>query len=93
MSTQYALNYINSGMAINTSTGYFWDTLDSILLDTAVVGVNGLTLGVEDTNGNTLTEDLQNQWNALQHWRRRTCGWRPLWLEADLGGLGAFGTI
>jgi len=75
------------GMAVNTSTGYYWDTLGSILLDTAVVGVNGLTLGEFDNDGKRMTPSDANRWAALQTWHRRTCGWRPLWLEADTGSL------
>ncbi|WP_133257504.1 hypothetical protein [Paenibacillus montanisoli] len=73
------------GMAVNTSTGYYWDTLSEILLDTAVVGVNGLTLGETDNDGKRMTQADITRWTALQTWRRRTCGWKPLWLEAELG--------
>ncbi|REE93166.1 hypothetical protein A8990_102253 [Paenibacillus taihuensis] len=72
-------------MAVNTSTGYYWDTLGDILLHTAVVGVNGLTLGETDNDGKRITQPDINRWAALQAWRRRTCGWKPLWLEAELG--------
>ncbi|MFD0715880.1 hypothetical protein [Paenibacillus sp. GCM10027626] len=77
------------GMAINTSTGYYWGAFSSILLDTAVVGANGLTLGEFDSQGKRINPFLLNRWHALQAWRRRSCGWKPLWLEAELGGLGA----
>ncbi|WP_308635475.1 alpha-galactosidase [Paenibacillus silvisoli] len=73
------------GMAVNTSTGYYWDTLGEILLNTAVVGVNGLTLGETDNDGKRMTQADINRWAALQAWRRRACGWKPLWLEAELG--------
>ncbi|QJD86470.1 hypothetical protein [Cohnella herbarum] len=75
------------GMPINTSTGYYWDAFGSILLDTAVVGVNGLTIGEFDNEGNRITDADKNRWAALQTWHRRTCGWKPLWLEADTGSL------
>ncbi|MBO7748530.1 hypothetical protein I8J29_30580 [Paenibacillus sp. MWE-103] len=75
------------GMAVNTSTGYYWDALSSILLDTAVVGVNGLTLGETDNDGKRMTTVDRNRWAALQAWHRRTCGWKPLWLDADPGSL------
>ncbi|MCD9020313.1 hypothetical protein [Cohnella silvisoli] len=75
------------GMPINTSTGYYWDTLGSILLDTAVVGANGLTLGEFDNDGNRMTDSDMNRWAALQAWHRRTCGWKPLWLEGHTGSL------
>jgi len=75
------------GMAINTSTGYYWDAFDSILLDTAVVGAPGLTLGEFDAAGSRMNAALLNRWHALQTWRRSTCGWKPLWLEADMGSF------
>ncbi|MBB6734802.1 hypothetical protein [Cohnella zeiphila] len=75
------------GMAVNTSTGYYYGALGSILLDTAVVGVNGLTLGETDNDGSRMEPADLNRWTALQTWRRRTCGWKPLWLDADLGSL------
>jgi hypothetical protein len=74
-------------MPINTSTGYYWDALGSILLDTAAVGVNGLTIGEFDNDGKRITDSDKNRWAALQSWHRRTCGWKPLWLEADTGSL------
>ncbi|WP_217594700.1 hypothetical protein [Cohnella sp. GbtcB17] len=75
------------GMAVNTSTGYYYGALGSILLDTAVVGVNGLTLGEHDYDGSRMTPADLNRWTALQTWHRRTCGWKPLWLDADPGSL------
>jgi hypothetical protein len=75
------------GMPINTSTGYYWDTFESILLDTAVVGTNGLTLGEFDSDGKRITATGMNRWAALHAWRRRSCGWMPLWLDADTGSL------
>ncbi|WP_372633146.1 hypothetical protein [Cohnella sp.] len=75
------------GMPVNTSTGYYWDTLGPILLDTAVVGVNGLTIGEFDVDGKRITAADQARWIALQTWHRRTCGWKPLWLDADTGSL------
>ncbi|MBM7568846.1 hypothetical protein [Paenibacillus sacheonensis] len=75
------------GMAVNTSTGYYWKALGSILLDTAVVGVNGLTLGETDNDGHRMEAADRNRWTALQSWHRRTCGWKPLWLDADPGSL------
>ncbi|QHT61447.1 hypothetical protein GXP70_16745 [Paenibacillus lycopersici] len=75
------------GMAVNSSTGYYWDTLGSILLDTAVVGVNGLTLGECDNDGKRLTAPDIQRWTALHCWHRRTCGWKPLWLDASTGSL------
>ncbi|QHW34760.1 hypothetical protein GZH47_30830 [Paenibacillus rhizovicinus] len=75
------------GMAVNTSTGYYWDTLGSILLDTAVVGVNGLTLGECDNDGKRMTASDIQRWTALQNWHRRTCGWKPLLLDAGTGSL------
>jgi hypothetical protein len=76
------------GMAINTSTGYYADALESILLDTAVVGVNGLTLGEYDHAGKKLNLKQLNRWHAMNCWRRRTCGWKPLWLDAEMGDMG-----
>jgi len=75
------------GLPVNTSTGYYWDALASILLDTSVVGVNGLTLGEFDNDGKRITDSDLNRWAALQTWHRRACGWKPLWLEADVGSL------
>jgi len=75
------------GMPVNTSTGYYWHALGSILLDTSVVGVNGLTLGEFDNDGGRMTDSDMNRWVALQAWHRRSCGWKPLWLEADIGSL------
>ncbi|MEK0313237.1 hypothetical protein [Cohnella sp. 56] len=75
------------GMAVNTSTGYYYGALGPILLDTAVVGVNGLTLGENDNDGKQMEPADLNRWAALQTWRRRTCGWKPLWLDADTGSL------
>jgi hypothetical protein len=77
------------GMAVNTSTGYYWETLEAILLDTAVVGVNGLTLGVHDRRGKSLNAEQMCRWHAINRWRRNRNGWRPLWLKADTGGMGS----
>lgn len=73
------------GMAINTSTGYYAGAVDSILLDTAVVGANGLTLGEFDSEGERLSPAQIGRWQALERWHRRTVQWRPLWLEANPG--------
>ncbi|MFD0670731.1 hypothetical protein [Cohnella sp. GCM10027633] len=79
-----------TGMPVNTSTGYYWDALPSILLDTAVVGTNGLTLGTADSAGKPMTDAMMQRWNALEAWRRReTARWEPLWLEVELGGMHA----
>lgn len=76
------------GMPVNTSTGYFAGSVDSILLDTAVVGANGLTLGETDSAGQRLTEAQLCRWHALERWHRRTSRWKPLWLDADPGITG-----
>ncbi|WP_135548741.1 alpha-amylase family protein [Paenibacillus cymbidii] len=73
------------GMALNTSTGYYTDAVDSIWLDTAVVGACGLTLGAYDSDGIALSPVQLGRWQALERWFRRTTGWRPLWLDADPG--------
>ncbi|GAA3400541.1 hypothetical protein ACFFNY_16215 [Paenibacillus hodogayensis] len=73
------------GMPVNTSTGYFAGAVESILLDTAVVGANGLTLGEFDSDGQRMTETHLCRWHALERWGRRTSRWKPLWLDADPG--------
>ncbi|GLX65789.1 hypothetical protein MU1_01330 [Paenibacillus glycanilyticus] len=75
------------GMLINTSTGYYWETLKQILLNTAVVGTNGLTLGAADRTGKAMTESQRLRWLALGKWRRPGSGWSPLWLDADFGDV------
>lgn len=77
------------GMAINTSTGYYSGALDGILLDTAVVGANGLTLGESDADGCSLTEADARRWSAISVWRRRRNAWTPVWLDVDMGGGGS----
>ncbi|SFT05614.1 hypothetical protein [Paenibacillus sp. BC26] len=75
------------GMLINASTGYYWDTLERILLNTAVVGTNGLTLGATDRTGKAMTASQRLRWLALEKWRRSGSGWTPLWLDADFGDV------
>lgn len=75
------------GMLINTSTGYYWETLEQILLNTAVVGTNGLTLGATDRTGKAMTGSQRLRWLALDRWRRPGSGWSPLWLDADFGDV------
>ncbi len=75
------------GMLINTSTGYYWETLEQILLNTAVVGTNGLTLGAADRTGKAMTDSQRLRWLALDKWRRPGSGWSPLWLDADFGDV------
>ncbi len=77
------------GMALNTSTGYYWGAFESILLNTAVIGAGGLTLGEYDKDQMSISPRQINRWRAIDAWRRRTCGWKPLWLEADFGGKGS----
>lgn len=78
------------GMPINTSSGYFWDVMEDILLDTVVTGVCGTVLPMTDTRGKTIKLDIESRWLAVTQWRRReTSQWFPLFLDCDMGGSGS----
>ncbi len=76
------------GMPVNTSTGYFWEPVTQFLLDTAVVGACGITVGQVDRDGQSATRRQLALWHAILAWRRRATKWRPVWLDVDMGGGG-----
>lgn len=77
------------GMPLNTSSGYYWGALNEILLDTAVVGVNGSNLPATDEEGMSISRFHICRWRAIQKWRRKTSRWTPLWLDTNLGRSGS----
>lgn len=79
----------SQGIPANTSSGYFWKTLDEILLDTAVTGVNGSVLAYRDERANIMSPSQICRWRAIQKWHRRTTLWNPLWLDVNMGGHGS----
>lgn len=79
----------SSGMALNTSSGYYWKAFSEILLDTAVAGVNGSVLPETDEAGMSISPFHICRWRAIQKWRRKTPRWKPLWLDANFGGSGS----
>jgi len=78
------------GTAVNTSSGYYWDSFNDILLDTFVIGTQGTVLPQTDSLGKSITPEISARWAAAQRWcRRSTSRWSPLFLDCDMGGDGS----
>lgn len=78
------------GMPLNASSGYFWGSMDDILLDTFVVGASGTVLPRMDGRKKSITPYMERRWSAVRQWgRAHTSRWSPLLLDCDMGGSGS----
>jgi hypothetical protein len=74
------------GMPVNASSGYHWEALPEILLNSAVLGAPGSVLP-SDIDGKKVPEYPISKFKALSKWYRKTAGWEPLWLNSHPGKM------
>lgn len=75
------------GLAINASSGYEWQHDADILLNTAVIGAPGAVLPLPVGKEPPLPGQTIAHRQALARWHRHPLGWRPLWLNSEVGSL------
>ncbi|MFT4152752.1 hypothetical protein [Parafilimonas sp.] len=69
-----------SGVMVSGSSSYNWDDDKEVLLNTAILGVPGATLPVDNA-----ADDNINRRLALNTWYRKTFTWKPCWLNSTTG--------
>lgn len=69
-----------SGVMTTGSSSYNWDDDKEVLLNTAIIGVPGASLPVE----NATSSNTNRRW-ALNKWFRRTLRWEPVWFNSETG--------
>jgi hypothetical protein len=69
-----------AGVMVTGSSTYNWDDDKEVLLNTAIIGVPGASLPIENVS------DLNaNRRLALNKWFRRTVLWEPEWFNSETG--------
>lgn len=69
-----------SGVMITGSSSYNWNDDKEVLLNTAIIGIPGATLPIE----NVKPSNINRRW-ALNKWFRRTLQWEPEWFNSETG--------